>query len=257
MSKQYNEIQERYDEWRACPEALMEKENLRAVVAPLLTGAEKVLELACGSGFYTYDLVDWGAASVTAIDISEQMIQAARRHPGHEVHGDKVKLLVADACEPRSLAEEPFDLAVAGWLLTYAPDKEALTKMFQTVAMNLKPGGRFITTVIKPSSDPEILLRTGCVQFWSPSNFRIEPVAPVADGMKISCIASGTTSWTSYYLRQEVYATAAKAAGFSTEIEYREPFVSDEMAAAFPSGEMSRLKSGLSSLHFSLLIASK
>ena len=61
--QQYDTIQGPYDYIRTASIALIERENVHEKVAPFIKNA-RVLELACGSGFYTYSFLEWGASSV-------------------------------------------------------------------------------------------------------------------------------------------------------------------------------------------------
>lgn len=56
MSNQYDTIQAPYDYIRKKSIAIIEHENVQTTVAPLIKNA-RVLELACGSGFYKYDFL--------------------------------------------------------------------------------------------------------------------------------------------------------------------------------------------------------
>lgn len=82
MSTQYNTIQGPYDSLRQKSIAIIEHENVQTTVAPFIQNA-RVLELACGSGYYTYDFLKWGASAVVGVDISPVMVEEARRkrHP--------------------------------------------------------------------------------------------------------------------------------------------------------------------------------
>ena len=74
----YDEVVAMYNMYRRKDDEIWthEVENVRRVLMPLIKGA-RVLELACGNGFYTYDLMEWGAESVLAVDISAGMLQSA------------------------------------------------------------------------------------------------------------------------------------------------------------------------------------
>ncbi|ELR09393.1 hypothetical protein GMDG_03957 [Pseudogymnoascus destructans 20631-21] len=76
-SLQYDPIQAPYDYIRTSTIALIEHDNVRTTLTPFIPNA-RVLELACGSGFYTYDLLKWGARSVVGVDISAVMMDKAR-----------------------------------------------------------------------------------------------------------------------------------------------------------------------------------
>ncbi|MDG2305017.1 MAG: class I SAM-dependent methyltransferase [Candidatus Binatia bacterium] len=54
-----------------------------------------VLDLACGTGFYTRRLKERGASSVLGVDLSREVIEVARRHEGENPVG--VSYRVADA----------------------------------------------------------------------------------------------------------------------------------------------------------------
>ncbi|KAL9013639.1 MAG: hypothetical protein Q9173_001691 [Seirophora scorigena] len=78
MSTQYNAIQAPYDEWRKASITLIERDNVHTAVSPFIQNA-RVLDLACGSGFYTHHFVSWGAAVVVGVDISSAMLEQARQ----------------------------------------------------------------------------------------------------------------------------------------------------------------------------------
>ena len=81
MSTQFDNIHESYYHLLESPSAVIELEYVLSVVQLYLKGL-RVLELACGSGCYTYPLLRLGAASVVAVDISSEQIKTAedRKH---------------------------------------------------------------------------------------------------------------------------------------------------------------------------------
>lgn len=99
----------------------------------------RALDLACGTGYYSRKLVEWGAKAVTGVDISYAMIENARAQ-AREM--DDVKFIVADCTKP--LDQGQFDLVFASWLLNYASNEAELGMMWRNVFNNLKPGGRFV-----------------------------------------------------------------------------------------------------------------
>jgi toxoflavin synthase len=106
-----------------------------------------VLDVACGEGFYTRLIREWGAARVTGVDLSQGMIDLAQRQEGQHQLG--VEYAVADA---RELSEtDPFDLAVAAYLLNYARTRDELQSICDGIARSLKPGGRFVTVNCNPA----------------------------------------------------------------------------------------------------------
>jgi len=59
MAAQYDSIQASYDEIRKASIALIELQNVQDIVAPFIKGAS-VLDLACGTGFYSFEFLKWG-----------------------------------------------------------------------------------------------------------------------------------------------------------------------------------------------------
>lgn len=81
-----------------------------AAARPFCTG-RRVLDVACGQGFGTKLLLEWGASEVVGVDISEEAIGTARRIFGH----DKIRFLVGDAHSVERVldSKDRFDLIVS------------------------------------------------------------------------------------------------------------------------------------------------
>lgn len=227
MTTDYNQISRQYrrakeQAWRS---AVEEYSVLRLVGD--LTG-QKVVDLACGEGFFTRKLKARGAAAVVGTDISEEMIALARGQETERPLG--IEFRVADA-----RAEGPqldFDTAVTAWLLVYAHDREELGVMCRGLARHLRPGGRLVTLTTNPEVysyrnfdyrkygfeiGVEELAREGAPITWTihldDSSFEIE----------------------NYYLPREAYREALAAAGFR-EVRFCELGLSPEAAAADRDG---------------------
>lgn len=152
MSTQYNTIGTRYNDMKALPAAKLERANVHEAVAPYISGA-KVLDLACGTGYYSLALLEWGAASVVGVDISEAMVDGARSAAKTSNVEEKSKFLVGDCSKPVMFEGGPFDLVVAAWLLNYAPSGKEMSSMFECINMNLKEGGVFVGITQPPAED--------------------------------------------------------------------------------------------------------
>lgn len=140
MSTQYNKVQKPYDELRKTTIAIVERVNIRDIVLPFVKDA-KVLDLACGTGFYSHAFLKWGAKSVVGVDISTAMIEEARTLS----HGSSdASFMVADCSKPTLYPGGPFDIVFGAWFLNYAPDKTGLVEMYRNIFVNLKPGGCFV-----------------------------------------------------------------------------------------------------------------
>jgi ubiquinone/menaquinone biosynthesis C-methylase UbiE len=95
-----------------------------------------VLELGCGHGDLTMQLIDAGA-DVVAIDLSEGMVEAARQRIERHRPMSDARVLVASV-EETSFADASYDLVVGKWIIHHV-DVEAVAR---EAARVLRPGGR-------------------------------------------------------------------------------------------------------------------
>jgi SAM-dependent methyltransferase len=142
---QYDHIGNQYDDYaRAATGKRAERYTVLRMVGAL--EGLRVLDLACGVGFYTRLLRQRGAAQVVGVDISPEMIRLARQHEQEAPLG--ITYQVGDAAALPSLGS--FDLVTAVYLLPYATSKEHMLGMFRCAYDNLVVGGRFITYTNRP-----------------------------------------------------------------------------------------------------------
>lgn len=106
---------------------------------------KRVLDAGCGPGHYAAWLQEQGA-EVVGVDISEKMLDLARKRLGN-----KVKLHQADVSVPMPfLAEGSFDMVLAALFLDYIRNWSAPFHEFHRV---LKRDGRFILSLHHPFND--------------------------------------------------------------------------------------------------------
>ncbi|KAK3636396.1 hypothetical protein LTR56_014183 [Elasticomyces elasticus] len=131
------------------PIAEVEEYQLRlATLSQPVNGLEgkRILDLACGNGNYSRKYLRWGAESVVGVDVSKANAYAHQNQLDHELN-----YVLGDATdETLSIEGGPFDVIVACWLLNYAPDVEAMIKMYRTAGRHLKVGGSFVGLTIPP-----------------------------------------------------------------------------------------------------------
>src|SRR5437867_9213435 len=156
MSTNYDVIAEQYKRAKLQPwRAHVESFTLLGVIGDLV--GKKVVDVACGEGFYSRILRAQGAASVTGVDLSERMIALARQQEAERPQG--IRYLVGDG---RNLQlDEEHDLVVAAYLLNYATNREDLGAMLNGIARCLKSGGRFVTINSNPACDFPAAPRNG------------------------------------------------------------------------------------------------
>jgi toxoflavin synthase len=222
MSTQYDNIGTAYNDLKALPSARMEHINVRDAVSPLIKGA-RVLDLACGTGYYTRAMLEWGAAEVVGMDISPEMVKAARAEtaPGE---GQKCSFAVGDASEPFRIESAPFDLVLGVWLLNYAPNAEVMTKMWRNITNNLRPGGCFIGLMPPPESGMEAVRKNVEYHRGPKNGVTVEIVKEVPDGYKTRFVTRRDEvnfEFENYHLVKEVYELSAREGGMEGTFRWR------------------------------------
>lgn len=108
---------------------------------PPLQG-KTVLDLGCGYGWHSKFAADQGAASVLGLDLSERMIEEARRrNPAPNV------IYRVCGLEEYDYPEGAYDLVISNLVLHYIAD---LDSVFEKVFRTLKTGGHFLFNIEHP-----------------------------------------------------------------------------------------------------------
>ncbi|MCJ1319635.1 hypothetical protein MMC15_004971 [Xylographa vitiligo] len=222
MSTQYDKLGRLYNEMHSTPAQIMLPENTRAALGDI--SGYDVPDLACGAGFYSNLLVEWGAAHVFGIDISSEMIKVAESNLKSD-KTDSIKYRIGDCTMPDLLKtlgisdERQFDLVHGAWLLNYAATEEELTSMWRNIASNLKPGGRFVGIIPnldadfsyeKPFDDPKYGVTTRAIE-------------TVTHGYKVRVTAhtAGLVEFENYILNGDHVYERSAAAGGMCEVKWK------------------------------------
>jgi SAM-dependent methyltransferase len=143
LSTDYDEIGADYLRVKALPWKLFaERHTFFETLGPLR--GLRVIDVACGDGYYSRQLRDAGA-DVVGVDVSKEMIRLAEASEAREPRG--IRYLVGDATDLRVLEGglQPLcDIAVAQWLFDYAATLDDLRAMCRSLAGIVRPGGRFV-----------------------------------------------------------------------------------------------------------------
>ncbi|KAJ6784081.1 hypothetical protein PWT90_07134 [Aphanocladium album] len=158
---QYDQIGDRYNAANEQFYKMLEGKLMENALTPELqkTSGLKLVEFAAGAGFYTSRMLNWSPdATITAMDVSQAMLDANAKQNGAAVSSGRLRFLAADGSKPASYApdgttKEYFDGAFGGWFLNYALNRVDLRAMFDNIALNIKPGGFFVGVVPYPTED--------------------------------------------------------------------------------------------------------
>ncbi|MEA3209528.1 MAG: hypothetical protein QOE70_2585 [Chthoniobacter sp.] len=120
------------------PERQADLARLREHLRALLTG-RRVLEVACGTGYWTAALADV-ALSITATDASEEVLEVARAKQLDR----RVTYRRADAWRTGELAGD-FDAGLAAFWWSHVP-RQKLAPFLAGFHAALKPGARVVFT---------------------------------------------------------------------------------------------------------------
>lgn len=109
---------------------------------------ERVLDIACGSGFLARRLAEAGA-QVAACDFSAAFVEIARRRAGP--HAERMEFHQVDATDEAALlalGEGRFDAALCTMALM---DMAEVAPLYAALARLLRPGGRFVFVTSHPA----------------------------------------------------------------------------------------------------------
>jgi len=113
-----------------------------------ITATDHVLEIGCGTGYFTKEIVKTGA-SVTAIDISPELLNIAKE----EIPDTNVHFAIENAYD-LSFEANCFDSIVGSSVLHHLEIEKAISEMYRV----LKPGGSLFFT--EPNMmNPQIALQ--------------------------------------------------------------------------------------------------
>ncbi|MDI3389578.1 class I SAM-dependent methyltransferase [Streptomyces sp. B-S-A8] len=222
--QQYDVIGEAYEGFKSLPLA-------RYAELPSFLGmlgdvrGRSVLDLASGTGFYSREFKRRGAAEVLGVDISGEMVAAARELEDRRPLG--VRYEVGDVAGLRPLGRR-FGLATAVYLLNYAEDVAAMERMCRGVHRSLQPGAEFLVLTQAPD-----------YRFDGPPTgkygFLYEPTgeeAGTGPRVRITALLDQRIEFVTTYPRREVYETCLRSAGFG-EVTWVPLTVSDKGLSTF------------------------
>jgi len=104
---------------------------VRYAAAKALAPGRRVLDIACGEGYGSWLLREWGAREVVGVDVSDEAIAVANTRFARE----GVRFLRSDASRVCDLlGEERFDLIVCFETIEHVPDPSSLLRALRLLA---------------------------------------------------------------------------------------------------------------------------
>ncbi len=231
MSAQYDDIAAGYQRTKTSPvRRYIETYSFLRMLGDV--SGLRVLDLACGEGFYTRHIARAGAAHVSGVDISGAMIALAAAEEAADPLG--IVYHCADVAQWRPDAS--YDLVSAAYLLHYAPDEAALRQMCANIAAALGEGGRFVAINESPAQ-PE-----GFYAGYTQYGFNKKFASPRSDGSPVEYSMIAGRDMIRFAVRwysQALYENALVAAGFR-DIRWLplelDPAAGEDSAGAYPAG---------------------
>ncbi|KIX09114.1 uncharacterized protein Z518_00192 [Rhinocladiella mackenziei CBS 650.93] len=250
MTTQYDAIGLAYESLKRLPAAMLERNSLCAALTPFLShpaseetnggsdSGAKVLDLACGTGYYSRLLLSWGASQVVGVDISSAMVEAAESSCSQSgISPNRLSFRVGDCIQPLVLDSGPFDVVLGAWFLNYASTPAEMRNMFANISANLKPGGHFVGITPHPALDLDAFAALHD-QTKNPGRNPRKYGVSVAytdkldDGSGYLTKITGHVepveiSFENFHMRREVYEKCAREGGMGGRLEWKKIVVPD------------------------------
>ncbi len=163
-------------------------------ILPLFGDAtgKSIVDIGAGTGRLSLELLKRGA-SVTAIDVSEEML-AILKKKANRAEAARLSTLVGDA-ESIPVPDNTFDFVVAAFLIVHLKDP---ARFFDEAYRVLKPGGSLVVTNINQKEAPEVKTKEGVIKIESyyhrPEKIR-ELLAELAFGIDQEIMVKEGDTW--------------------------------------------------------------
>jgi len=175
-----------------------------------------VLDVGCGSGRLTRELLNIGTFKVVGVDKSEEQIQLAileeKRHQSH--NEGRIQYFVDDISTNNNTRNDDgmYDVVTQSWALNHASSYDELLGMCQYIASKLKTDGVFVGLNVNMSLDPY-----NFPKLWKYGIF-LNRKKDAQDGDVSECVLKfedgSSVTLIDYYLSHQTYEKAFLTAGF-------------------------------------------
>ena len=177
-----------------------------------------ILDLACGEGFYTRKLKEKGASDILGVDISEEMIELARKEELQNPLGCVYLAADVSTWEP----PKQYDVVTGMYLLNYATSPESLLSFCNVIYKALKPGSFFA------GLNDNVMVNPEQAASYRNYGFTKESTNPQHEGDAVKYVFynedGSTFTFNNFFLEKATYEWAFEEAGFSS-FEWVGPFL--------------------------------
>lgn len=207
--KEYEAIADAYaDSMRLPFRDAIEKHTLLQVLGDI-SGA-RVLDMACGDGYYTRLLKRLGASAATGVDMSAEMVRRAEELERLEPLGCTYRVSNAADFDP----PEPVDVIVAIYSLGYSRTPEQLRRFCRACHDALRPGGRFVGINDNARNPPPASAS------WQKYGLERSCPDPAAEGDVVRYVLTNEDGTRfevqNFHLARDTYEEAFRGAGFGS-----------------------------------------
>lgn len=166
---------------------------------------KKVIDVGCGEGIYSRELVDLGAVHVIGVDGAADFVELARkRNSGYEGKIEYYHKLIQDF-----QGQGDRDLAVGSYVLSYPRSLDEAAAYCKSIHSCLKEGGKFVGFNNNPF---EVFDGFRYAEY----GFQKEMHGDAEGGEVIYHVSGMNNPIINFYLKPQTYEKAFRKAGFSS-----------------------------------------
>jgi ubiquinone/menaquinone biosynthesis C-methylase UbiE len=201
----------------------VEQYTLQKLTGPLQ--GESALDLACGEGYYSRLLKNWGAGTVVGVDLSPGMIELAKQQESARALGIRYHVQDVRALD----LGQQFDLVFAAFLFNHAQNYDEFLEMARAVVRHLAPEGRLITVISRGDQPASAYPKITKYGFSKSTPGELVEGAPITITFHVD---NGDFSVVNTCLYQSTMERGFTAAGLVQQV-WQQPLVSAEGEAQF------------------------
>ncbi len=205
----HEELVDKYSKSHEKPDKLY---SMLPTVLSLCVGAEHIVDVGCGDGFFTEKLAEI-AQSVTGIDICEEQLKRAN---GKTI--DRAEFLKEDM---KTFDYAGADLVHAPYVVNYFPEASEVQAFFSRICQGLKSGGKLVAIVDMPNSIIHDMQKFGSIKCLNSLHDGEKLTIHLFHGNEELITLSG------FFYTKETLGKLLYSAGFK-QVTWHTPVVSEE-----------------------------